>query len=233
MVVAENPDGIYGSALACAALLVGEGRQAVVTMSTRDRNRIALESDALGASALGVGAVLCLSGNHQSLGACPQAGSAYDIDSTQLLRIVSRLELPSMLLGAIAHPHQTPVELNLIKLKKKISAGAGFVLTQPVFDLDVFEGWMKAVRALKLQQQAPIIASVLPIATVEQAETLQGQQHYGPLGDTVVARISGASDVAARRVWPWRPRWPPSSRLLRVYVASTSCAGAMRRWPAR
>ena len=93
VVVADNPDGIYGSALATAALLAGEGREAVVTLSTRDRNRIALESDALGASALGVSAILCLSGNHQSLGACPQAGSAYDIDSTQLLRMVKGLDV--------------------------------------------------------------------------------------------------------------------------------------------
>ncbi len=162
VIVADNPDGVYGSALACAALLAGEGREAVVTLSTRDRNRIALESDALGASALGVAAILCLSGNHQSLGACPQAGSAYDIDSTQLLRLVKGLGLPGMVLGAIAHPQQTPVELNLIKLKKKISAGADFVFTQPVVDLAAFETWMKAIRALSVDQQIAVLASVDP-----------------------------------------------------------------------
>ena len=88
MVVADNPDEIHGSALACAALLAGEGREAVLTMVTRDRNRIALESDALGASALGIGGILCLSGNHQSLGVCPQAAAANDIDSMQLEQIV-------------------------------------------------------------------------------------------------------------------------------------------------
>ncbi len=84
VVVADNPDEIHGSALACAALLAREGREAVLSMVTRDRNRIALESDALGAAALGIGAILCLSGNHQSLGVCPQAAGVNDIDSTQL-----------------------------------------------------------------------------------------------------------------------------------------------------
>ena len=84
VVVADNPDEIQGSALACAAILAGEGRESVLSMVTRDRNRIALESDALGAASLGIGAVLCLSGAHQSLGVCPQAAGVHDIDSIQL-----------------------------------------------------------------------------------------------------------------------------------------------------
>jgi methylenetetrahydrofolate reductase (NADPH) len=127
VVVADNPDEIHGSALACAALLVGEGRETVLTMSTRDRNRIALESDALGASALGIGAILCLSGNHQSLGVCPQAAGANDIDSIQLLQALKHLDDSNLLVGAVAHPYQQPLELNLLRLKKKVSAGADFV----------------------------------------------------------------------------------------------------------
>lgn len=195
VVAADNPDGVYGSSLACAALLAREGRETMVTLSTRDRNRIALESDALGASALGVSAALCLSGNHQSLGAGPQAGSAYDIDSTQLLRLVKDLELPGLLLATIAHPHQRPVELNLIKLKKKIAAGASLVFTQPVFDLEVFQEWMNAAKALKLEQQTPIIASVLPLTSVEQAETLQKRQIYGPIADEVATNLRDAADA--------------------------------------
>jgi 5,10-methylenetetrahydrofolate reductase len=195
VVVADNPDDIYGSALACAGILAHEGHETVLTLSTRDRNRIALESDALGAGALGVSGVLCLSGNHQSLGACPQAGSAYDIDSTQLLRLVKGLELP-LVLGAVAHPHQKPVELGLVKLKKKIAAGAGFVLTQPVFDLVAFQTWMGTVQALKPEQQIPVIASVLLFTSLEQAESLQKTQIYGPLPEAAVARLTGAADVA-------------------------------------
>ena len=195
VVVADNPDGVYGSSLACAALLARKGHETLVTLSTRDRNRIALESDALGASALGVSGALCLSGNHQSLGAGPQAGSAYDIDSTQLIRLVNDLELPGMLLATLAHPHQKPVELNLIKLKKKIAAGASFVFTQPIFDLEAFQEWLSAAKMLKIEEQIPLIASVLPLASVEQAETLQKQRIYGPIADEVVTRMREAADA--------------------------------------
>jgi methylenetetrahydrofolate reductase (NADH) len=197
VVVADNPDEIHGSALACAALLAREGRAAVLTMATRDRNRIALESDALGAAALGVGAILCLSGNHQSLGVCPRAGAAYDIDSIQLTQALKGLDLPEMLLGAVAHPYLRPLELNLLRFKKKVSAGADFVLTQPVFDLDGFALWMDSVRAAGLHERTAVIASVLPLTGVEQAEALRQRQTYGPLDGSVVTRLSEASDAAA------------------------------------
>jgi methylenetetrahydrofolate reductase (NADPH) len=196
VVVADNPDEIHGSALACAALLARGGRQAVLSMVTRDRNRIALESDALGAAALGVGAILCLSGNHQSLGVCPQAASANDIDSTQLEQIVKGLDLAGMAIGAAAHPHQQPIDLNLLRLKKKIAAGADFVLTQPVFDLAAFGRWMDAVRAAGLDRRVAIIASVLPLTGVEQAASLRDRKIYGPLDESVVARLAGALDPA-------------------------------------
>ena len=195
VVVADNPDEIHGSALACAALLVREGRDAVLSTSTRDRNRIALESDALGASALEVGAILCLSGNHQSLGVCPQAASAYDIDSIQFAQAVKAL-LPESLVGVVAHPYQRPLELNLLRLKKKVAAGADFVLTEPVFDLAGFTPWMEAVRAAGLDKQTAIIVSVLPLTSVEQAEAVQQRQTYGLLDDAVVERLRGAADAA-------------------------------------
>jgi 5,10-methylenetetrahydrofolate reductase len=196
VVVADNPDEIHGSALACAALLVGEGRETVLTMSTRDRNRIALESDALGASALGIGAILCLSGNHQSLGVCPQAAGANDIDSIQLLQALKHLDDSNLLVGAVAHPYQQPLELNLLRLKKKVSAGADFVFSEPVFDLASFTRWMDAVRAAGLDKRTAIIASVLPLTSVQQAESAQQRQSYGRLDEAVVARLRAASDPA-------------------------------------
>lgn len=200
VVVADNPDEIHGSALACAALLAREGREAVLTMATRDRNRIALESDALGASALGIGGILCLSGNHQSLGVCPQAGAAYDIDSIQLTQALKGLDLPGMLLGAVAHPYQRPLELNLLRLRKKVAVGADFVLTQPVFDLPGFTLWMDSVRAAGLDTKTAIIASVLPLNSADKAETLRQRQTYGPLDEAVVARLTEALDAAKEGV---------------------------------
>jgi 5,10-methylenetetrahydrofolate reductase len=196
IVVADNPDEIHGSALACAALLAREGRDAVVSMTTRDRNRIALESDALGAEALGVSGILCLTGNHQSLGVCPQAASANDIDSIQFAQAVTALELPEVLVGAVAEPHLTPMGLNLLRLKKKVAAGADFLLTEPVFDVASFGKWMDAVREAGLDSKVAIIASVLPLESVEKAQTLQKHQTYGPIEDAAIERLSNAADPA-------------------------------------
>ena len=200
VVVPDNPDEIHASALACASILVGEGRETVLSMVTRDRNRIALESDALGAAALGIGAILCLSGDHQSLGARPQAAGVYDIDSIQLTQFVKGLKLPEMLVGAVAHPYQQPLEPNLVRLKKKIAAGADFLLTQAVFDLAGFTKWMDAVRAAGLDKQVAILASVLPLASVEQAKALEKKQTYGPVGEGVIARLGAAADAAKEGV---------------------------------
>ena len=165
VIVADNPGGIHGSALACAAILAAEGHATVLSMVTRDRNRIALESDALGAMALGVSGILSLSGDHQSLGACSQAAGVYDIDSVQFVQALNRMrregvEVDGWLVGAAAHPGLEPIELNLLRLKKKIAAGADFVVTQAVTDLAGFTRWMDAVREAGLDQKVAIIAGV-------------------------------------------------------------------------
>jgi methylenetetrahydrofolate reductase (NADPH) len=213
VVVADNPDEVGGSALACAAILVAEGREPVLSLVTRDRNRIALESEVLGASALGITGFLCLSGKHQSLGTAAAAAGAYDIDSIQLTQAIKRMAEegvdlvgrkldvpPEVLLGAAAHPYLRPMELNLIRLRKKVRAGAQFLLTQAVFNLDGFTEWMEAVRAEGLERQAAIIASVLPLAGVEKAMQLQARKTYGPIGDDVMARLAKAADPAREGV---------------------------------
>jgi methylenetetrahydrofolate reductase (NADH) len=207
VVVADNPGEMQGSALACAAILAGEGRESILSMVTRDRNRIALESDALGAASLGIGAVLCLSGTHASLGVCPQAAGVHDVDSIQLTQALKVMTSqgkgfgdravdprPALVLGAVAHPYQRPLELNLLRLKKKIAAGADFLLTQAVFDVPGFSSWMDAVRAVGLEKKVAIIASVLPLTSVAQAKALAQRQTYGPVGQAAVARLEKASD---------------------------------------
>jgi len=196
VIVADNPDEIHGSALACAALLAREGRTTVLTMSTRDRNRIALESDALGAAALGIDAILCVGGYHQSLGAGPGVAGANDMDSIQLTQTLTALDLPGLAIGAVAHPHQQPLELNMLRLRKKIAAGARFLVTQSVFDLAAFTLWMDAVRATGLDKQAAIIASVLPLTSIDKAESLRQRQTYGPLDEAIVARLTASADPA-------------------------------------
>jgi methylenetetrahydrofolate reductase (NADPH) len=173
VVVADNHEEIECSALACAAMLAAEGHAAILSMVTRDRNRIALESDALGAVALGVSGILCLSGNHQSLGVCPEAAGVYDIDSIQLAQALNRMRLegrgfngrqldplPELLVGAVAHPSLQPLELNLLRLRKKVAAGVDFVLAQASPDLAEFTRWMEAARELGLDRKTAIIAAV-------------------------------------------------------------------------
>ena len=209
VVVADNPEGPAGSALACAAILAAENREPVLSIVTRDRNRVALESEILGAATLGVHTFLCLSGDHQSKGSLPQAAGAYDIDSVQLTQALTAMGESGTCLdgrkldialqcqvGAAAHPYLRPMELNLIRLRKKIQAGAAFLLTQAVFDFAGFTEWMDAVRAAGLDKKTAIIASILPLASVEKARELQAKGTYGPVPDAVIARLSKAPDAA-------------------------------------
>ena len=213
VVVADNAEEVRSSALACAALLVRENLQTVLTLVTRDRNRIALQSDVLGAASLGVGGILCLTGEHQSLQLNRQAAGAYDMDSVQLCQAIQRLGQegvdfsgakldapPAFQLGAAVHPYLRPMDLNILRLKKKARAGAQFFLTQAVFDLAGFSEWMKAVQAAGIDKQVPIIASVLPLRSVEQAKTLQAKKTYGPVGEEVIARLAKAADAAKEGV---------------------------------
>jgi methylenetetrahydrofolate reductase (NADPH) len=214
VVVPDNPDRIRSSAFSAAVILTKERRASVVlAMTTRDRNRIGLMSDALGAAALNISAILCLSGNHQSLGICPQAAAAYDFDSIQFAQAMKKMilhgsgldgnELEPRLdlqIGATAHPYMRPMELNLLRLKKKVAVGADFVITQAIFDLELFAQWMEAVREIGLDKRTAIIASVLPLADLKKAEDLQRCETYGPIGDEIIARISNAEDTAREGV---------------------------------
>jgi methylenetetrahydrofolate reductase (NADPH) len=207
VVVADNPHGNGGSALACASILAGEKVEPVLSVLTRDRNRIALQSDVLGAAAVGVRSVLCLSGEHLSLGANEQAAGVYDIDPVQLILGLKAMcdkgvdfagkpleSAPKLLLGAAAHPYLRPMALNLIGMKKKVAAGAGFFITQAVFDLTGFAEWMDAIRAAGIDKQAAIIASVLPLVSLEQARQLQAKKISG-ISQEVINRLAAAADV--------------------------------------
>jgi methylenetetrahydrofolate reductase (NADPH) len=214
VVVADNPDSIRSSALSTAAILAKERRSSVVlSMATRDRNRIGLMSDALGAAALNIAAILCMSGNHQSLGICPQAAAANDIDSIQFTQAMKKMilhgsglngqELQPRLelqIGVTAHPYMRPMELNLLRLKKKIAVGADFLFTQAVFDPEGFSQWMEAVRAIGLDKRTAIIPSVLPLTGVEKAEEFNRCQTYGPIGDDILARLGKAANPAKEGV---------------------------------
>jgi methylenetetrahydrofolate reductase (NADPH) len=211
VVVADNHREISASALACSSILAAQGIEPVLTILTRDRNRIALQSDVLGAAMLGVVNVLCLSGDHQSLSVCPEAAGAFDIDSVQLIQALTVMRdegillggkplesRPALFVGAAAHPYLRPLELGLIGLRKKVEAGAQFLITQAVFDLEGFADWMSAVREAGLHERAHVIAAVRSLANAKEAERLRARSKAIP--DDVVARLRESSDPAQEGV---------------------------------
>lgn len=214
IVVGDNPDRIRSSAISAAVALGREGNSSVVlSMVTRDRNRIALLSDALGAAALGISAIVCMSGSHQSLGVCPQAAAANDFDSIQFTQVLKRMVLETfakdrnelkprldLQVGATAHPYLRPMELNLLRLKKKITVGADFLLTQAVNDLAGFTEWMDVVREAGFDKRTAIIPSVLPLTDAKRARMLQKRGTYGPIGDEIIDRLDYVPDSTAEAV---------------------------------
>lgn len=209
LVVAENHEDIRACALSSAALLVREKVEPILPVVVRDRNRIALQSDALGAAALGVTNVLCVSGDHQSLGVCPQAAGAFDVDPLQLLQGLKAMRdegvllggervapTPAFFLAAVTHPTLRPLGLNLLQTKKKVAAGAQVLFTQPVWDMTSFSEWMNAVRSAGLHERTHIVASVRPLASAEQAVALQKRHPSAGISDVLIARLRKAANPA-------------------------------------
>ncbi|MEN6337313.1 MAG: methylenetetrahydrofolate reductase, partial [Phycisphaerales bacterium] len=184
--VADNHSGVGISSIAASSALLGLGVEPIYQIVTRDRNRIALQSDLLGASILGIRNVLCTSGNHQTLTKCPDSANVYDLDAIQLVWTARQMREKgtlldgtpiagkfSMLVGTVVNPYLKPIELNMIQLAKKIEAGADFLQTHPVFDVDGFAAWLTAARKENLVDKAAILAGVLPLTSVEEAEQLR------------------------------------------------------------
>ncbi|MFH1100786.1 MAG: methylenetetrahydrofolate reductase [Methanobacteriota archaeon] len=197
------------SSLAGSCLLLRLGIEPIVQMTCRDRNRLALQSDVLGASAIGVRNILCLTGDHQSFGNHPQARGVYDVDSVQLIQILKNMRddgvfqsgdeitsgKPNIFIGAAVNPFAEPVELHLDRLEKKIRAGADFVQTQSVFHLDRFAEWIDMVRSRGLDTRIPVLAGVTPLKSLKMTERMKYHVPGAVVPDEVEARMQGASDV--------------------------------------
>ena len=201
------------SSLAGCLLLKETGAEPVLQMVVRDRNRLALQSDILGAAALGIRNVLCLAGDHQRLGNHPTAAGAYDIDPIQLIQMIKTLrddhrvesgetitgEVP-LYIGTVAHPFAEPMELHMITLAKKIRAGADFIQTQAIYEVPRFIAWMDKVREQGLHEKVHILASVLPIKSVEMARRMRSGVPGMRLPDELVERIVRAADAKAEGI---------------------------------
>ena len=210
--VADNHYGVVMSSLATSVALSRCGLEPVYQMVTRDRNRIALQSDLMGAAYLGIKNVLCLSGYHQTLMGCPESANVYDIDSIQLVAAVRKMNDEglllngakidgafSMLIGAVANPYLKPLELNIIRLNKKVDAGANFIQTQAVFDVEAFQQWLDAARSEGITERAALLAGVLPLGDAVEAERLCDTYTDFSISKEVLDRIKSAGDQEAQK----------------------------------
>jgi methylenetetrahydrofolate reductase (NADPH) len=196
------------SSIAAGAILIQEGLEPVIQMTCRDRNRIGIQSDLLGAAALGAKNLLCLTGDHQSFGNHPQSKNVHDLDSIQLIRMVKdmrdekkfqcgeEMEVePRFFIGAAANPFADPFEFRALRLGKKVAAGADFIQTQIVYNVDKFSKWMGMVRDLGLDQKVYILAGVAPVKSLGMAKYMKKFVPGMDVPDKVIERMSKAKDA--------------------------------------
>jgi 5,10-methylenetetrahydrofolate reductase len=173
------------SALAAAAILIQEGVEPVLQLASRDRNRIALQADLLGAAALGVRNVLCLFGDLPAGGNEPDAKGVFDLKTEEMIETFRILRdkgvlrggdpvesAPRIFIGATADPFQDSREESFARLRSKVLAGADFIQTQAVFDVDAFEEWMRLVRKEWLHEKVYVLAGVIPLKSSKMARFL-------------------------------------------------------------
>ncbi len=189
--------------LAVCIRLKTMGIEPVLQMVTRDRNRIALQSDILGAAHWDINNILCLSGDHQSFGDCSQGQNVHDLDSMQLLQTVRQMcdegkflggdeikRPPQMFAGAAANPFADPFEIRVARLAKKVKAGAQFIQTQCIYNLDKFEEWMQGVRDRGLHEETAIMAGLTPMKSAGMARYMKNRVPGMDVPDEVVQRLA-------------------------------------------
>ena len=192
------------SSMASAVILKEMGLEPVLQMVTRDRNRIALQSDLLGAAALGIENVLCLTGDHQSFGNQKDAVGVFDLDSIQLVNtartmrdkglLVDGSELkspPNLFIGAAANPFADPLGFRVIRLAKKVSAGADFIQTQCIYNNARFEEWLKQANDEGLSEKVYILGGVTPFKSARMATYMKNNVAGMDVPDEVLDRIKG------------------------------------------
>jgi methylenetetrahydrofolate reductase (NADPH) len=194
------------SSLASAKILIEEGVEPIMQMTCRDRNRIAIQSDLLGAAALGIHNLLCLTGDYQKFGDQPEAKGVFDLDSIQLIAAVAKMnsgfllseqemkKSPDFLIGAAANPFAEPFEMQLIRLYKKVKAGARFIQTQPVFDMEIFSRWMEKVVEMGLHEKCAILAGVMPVKSEKALIHMKREVPGVKIKDEYIKRMETAAD---------------------------------------
>jgi methylenetetrahydrofolate reductase (NADPH) len=196
------------SSMGGSFILIDMDLEPIMQMTCRDRNRIALQSDVLAASSIGVRNILFLTGDHQSFGNHPDAKGVFDLDSIQLVEIIRNMRdngifqsgdkilsgNPEVFIGAVANPFADPYELRIDRLEKKIDAGADFIQTQSVFNLDRFNSWMDEVRSRELDKRVHILAGITPLKSLKMTERMKFHVPGVDIPDDIYERMKNASD---------------------------------------
>lgn len=195
------------SSMGICSLLSRAGRGTVFQISCRDRNRIAIQGDVLGVAAMGVGSVLCLSGDGVGVGDQPGAKAVFDFDSISLLRALKTMRdegvflsgrklttPPNIFLGAASNPCIQPLEWRAERLAKKVAAGADFIQTNYIFDVEVFARFMETIRQEGLHEKVFILAGVGPLASAKAARWMRTNVPGIHIPDRVIERLEKANN---------------------------------------
>jgi methylenetetrahydrofolate reductase (NADPH) len=193
------------SSWAASTILIQEGIEPNFQMVCRDRNRLAMQSDILGAYAMGIRNMLCLSGDHQRFGNHPQAKNVFDLDSMQLIALAKKMrdegkflneeELdvsPRLFIGAASNPFADPTEFRVYRLAKKIASGADFVQTQCIYNMDIFRDFMKKAVDMGLHEKCYILAGVTPMKSVGMAQYMAKAVPGMDVPESLINRLRGA-----------------------------------------
>ena len=196
------------SSLGGTIILKEMGLEPIMQISCRDRNRIALQSDVLGAAACGIRNILFISGDHQSFGNHPDAKGVYDVDSIQLVKIVKNMRdkgifqngdkikygRPQIFIGAASNPFAYPYKYRVERLEKKINAGSDFIQTQSVYNLDRFREYMKDVCSRGLDKKVSILAGITPLKSLRMAERMKFHVPGVDIPDEIYKRMKNSND---------------------------------------
>ncbi|MFA6133525.1 MAG: methylenetetrahydrofolate reductase [Phycisphaerae bacterium] len=209
--VCDNRREIGMSALAAASLVAGEGVEPLLHVVTRDRNRIALASDCLGAAALGIHNVLCTSGTHQTLGAFRSARNVHDIDAVQLIQMYAHpadggamvgedglAGVGCFCVGGVASPQADPLDLQVSRLAKKIHVGVKFMVTSPVFDLERFSGWWQEVTRRGLHEKVAILAGIRVLTSSDDAQAYARRRPLPGVPEALLKRLASKRGADAQ-----------------------------------
>ncbi|MBN1276595.1 MAG: methylenetetrahydrofolate reductase [Deltaproteobacteria bacterium] len=203
--ITDNQTAVVRMASWAASLIaLQEGLEPNYQITCRDRNRLAIQADILGAYALGIRNILCLSGDHQQFGDHPQAKGVFDIDSIQLLAMVRAMrddgkfqsgvdidEPPKLFIGAAANPFAEPFEWRVHRLAKKVKAGADFIQTQCIYNMKKMREWVKQANDMGLTEQVYILAGITPMKSVGMARYMQTQVPGMDVPEDIIKRLKG------------------------------------------